>query len=596
MNPEMPEVMFLPLAAVGIEGLEGLDAGVLCRRLPDFVHQALNQGHAGPTGMLEVQSPPEEGPTRWVSFDAVPTAEEAFDLLPEGESVSAVVSGELSEFDGKLHVEFHCFFVEDLDEQRSSKIGGVIPADDPLAGLLPLVSRLAGILELPYCEPPRELLTRNGRAFWRFLQGLDNATLLSGDLEIAVPGDRVALMQPFAEALACDPRFGLALRVAQSTAAMAFADRLLGREEVKQFLDRCFAISPADGEGCVAVAEQLADLGDDRRAADWLELAARLDPPPPRALENLGILCANRGETDTARRLWLRGVEIDGHPDFFAHLARLSFAEKKLPEAWDLLRRGLWRLWERNARPGEWDEDAGASILLQYLHEHLDGNVPPADLVGDLLRLEPLLEDMDSIAIGLCLETLGRKDEARRALERGLDSWEGDFDLRDQGVRALLRLSVAGFERRFDRAARQATSGRKPADSLPTLKAYRDLQKEFWPALYYSARAKVRLGLVDEALDLLDEALKCRPWNRDLLLEAARLFDGKGNPKRALELIDKALERARDDPELCCARISFLLHLGREDAARDVLDEALRVNPADAGLRRLKRRLAARRR
>ena len=49
-----PEVMFLPLAAAAGEGWHGLDAGVLARRIPDFVHQVLNQGQIGPSAMLEL--------------------------------------------------------------------------------------------------------------------------------------------------------------------------------------------------------------------------------------------------------------------------------------------------------------------------------------------------------------------------------------------------------------------------------------------------------------------------------------------------------------------------------------------------------------
>ena len=334
MKPDMPEVMFLPLAVPSLEGFGDVDAGILARRIPDFVHQVLNQGQHGPTGMLEVQSPPDEGPVTWVLMDSPPDAEEAFDLLPEGEEVRAVVTGELMPVADGLRVEFHCYFVEDLDEQGSNKLGGLITYADPLAGLLPLVRRLARMLELPYHEPPQALLTKDGRAFLLFLQGLDNAMLLSGDLEIEGPKDRAELMQPFAEALGLDPQFGLALRVAHSTMAMALADSRLQKADLQRFLDRCFLVSPSDGEGCVAVAEQLSELGDEKRAIAWLQLATHLDPPPARGLENLGILFANRGDTKAARELWQKGIDLDGHPDFFAHMARLGFAEDRDEDAW----------------------------------------------------------------------------------------------------------------------------------------------------------------------------------------------------------------------------------------------------------------------
>ncbi|MCA9542645.1 MAG: hypothetical protein KC620_27300, partial [Myxococcales bacterium] len=51
-----PEVMFLPLAALDGGDWRGLDPGVVARRIPDFVHQVLNQGRVGPTAMLELQT------------------------------------------------------------------------------------------------------------------------------------------------------------------------------------------------------------------------------------------------------------------------------------------------------------------------------------------------------------------------------------------------------------------------------------------------------------------------------------------------------------------------------------------------------------
>ena len=47
-----PNVMFLPLAAVPSEAWGTRDPGVVARRIPDVVHQVLNQGQVGPPAML----------------------------------------------------------------------------------------------------------------------------------------------------------------------------------------------------------------------------------------------------------------------------------------------------------------------------------------------------------------------------------------------------------------------------------------------------------------------------------------------------------------------------------------------------------------
>ncbi len=586
-----PEVMFLPLAAAAGEGWHGLDAGVLARRIPDFVHQVLNQGQIGPSAMLELQTTSEGGPVTWVQMESPPERDEAFEFLPEELEVRAVVTGEIVPVEGGLRVEFHVFRDEDEDEFVTEKMGGVVQLQDPVPGLLRLTRHLARLLDVEYHAPPRGLLTSNGVAFQHFLQGLDNAMLLSGDLEIAVPDDREALIRPFADALALDPSFGLALRVANATTAIALDGARLDQEVVRRFLDRCYTAQPFDGDACVAVAEQLSDMGDDQRALLWLEYATHLDPPPPRGLESLGILMARRGDSGAARGLWEKGLDVDGHPDFFSHLAQLSFAEQREIDAWDLELRGLRRMRERTVRAGEWnDADRGAGVLLECLQAHLANRQPPTEVVTALSSLRSLLVGEDRVFLGLCLLACGLRREARVELTGGVRSL-GDLDVRDRAVRALLQLDVADFESRFAQASDRAQRGRNPRAALAEFQLWLHLQPEFWPALIFSAVAKRRLGEADEALDLLAAALEISPGQPDILLEMADLFDRRRNPKRALELVDEAIAERPREPRLHAARARYLRHLGRTEDARTCLDEARAAGMDSPELRRLARRL-----
>lgn len=592
MNDPAPEVMFLPLAVATVEGFGDLDAGVLARRLPDFVHQVLNQGQLGPTGMLEVQSPPDEGPVTWVVMDAPPEPDEAFEMVPDSADVRVVVTGMLAPARGGVRIEFIAYFQEEANEQFETRLLGVVPYGDPVPALLKMARRLARALELPWQEPPRGLLTRQGRAFFKFLDGLDNAMLLSGDLAIEGPADREVLLRPFAEALELDPGFGLALRVAHSTMAMALEGSRLEQSACQRFFDQCFSLHPWDGEGCVAVAEHLSELGDDRRALEWLQHATHLDPPPPRGLESLGIMFANRGDTVSARSLWLRGIDVDGHPDFFAHLARLYFAEDRELDAWDMVLRGIRRVHERAVRSGEWDEhERGAGVLLEYLHEHLTERKPIPEIADALTELCGLLVPEDRVGLGLCLQDLGRVEAARGELEAALEDEGLDLEQRDRVVRALLALDVPDFERQFAKVAEIATRGRDPAPCLPRLAEFQAHQPEFWPALFFAAVARRRLGDQEEALDLLAEALLLSPGQPDVLHQMALLFDLRGNPKRAIELVDEALEARPQEARLVAAKVTFLLHLGRSDAARELLRQALARGGADKELQRLRKRL-----
>lgn len=586
-----PEVMFLPLAATPSEVWGDLDPGVVARRIPDFVHQVLNQGQVGPTAMLELQTAADSGPVTWVQLDSPPDRDEAFDLMPHQLLVRAVVSGEIEPVDGGLRLEFHVFRDEDDDDFVTEKMGAVLSRKDPVTGLMKLARRLARLLAIPFHEPSTGLLTTNGRAFHQFLRGLDNAMLLSGDLEIAVPEDRGELIQPFAAAIEMDPGFGLALRIANATAALALHGARIDRESVRRFLDRCYSAHPFDGEACVAIAEQLSEMGDEDRAFAWLEYATELDPPPSRGLESLGILKARRGDPAAARGLWEKGLSVDGHPDFFSHLAQLNFAEGRSSDGWDFVVRGLRRLRERTLRAAEWGEaERGAGVLLECLQAHLTDRTPPPALADALMALRSMLSGDDRVALGLCLFSVGKRREARVELVAGMRAMH-DMAARDRAVRAMLQIDVADFEARFAKSTERSLRGRNPKQALAEYQLWLHLQPEFWPALYYSAIVKRRLGAFDEALDLLAAALEISPNQPDVLFEMAELFARRHNSKRALELVERALPQRATEARLHEAKARYLRDLSRADDARQVVARAITAGLDSPELRRLGRSL-----
>ncbi len=584
--------MFLPLAVADEEGFGDLDAGMLARRLPDFVHQILNRGTVGPTGVLEVQSPPEEGPVTWVVMDAPPDLEEAFELMPEDAEIRAVVCGELRAEAHGFHVEFHVYHNGCGDGHRmTTKVGLTIDRTAPVFGLTRLIRQLAPMLGLEYQQPPAGLLTDNADAFFHFLRGLDNAMLLSGDLMIRADIDSEMLMRPFAEALRLDPGFGLALRIASTTMVVAMAGARLDSDAARRFLDVCYSTLPIDGDACVAVADQLHEMGDEQRALAWLEHAAHLEPPPSRGLENLGILFANRGETIAARDLWLKGIDVDGHPDFFGHLARLHFAEDRALDAWDMLIRGLRRLGERLSRRSEWDDDGrGAGVLLQYMHEDLRDRSVPEDVVYLLQQLVGLLNGEDQVHLGLCLMMVGHTEEALRQLQSAGELEELENGVRDMRNRALLELEVGDFGRRFDRACQQAMRGRAK-HAVAELLGFLDVQPDYWPAMFYAAIGLRRLKRGDEALDLLDEALRLAPADDRILREMAEEFASRGNQKRALELFEQALMLRPTEAALWADKVRCLVRLGRFEEARIAVMAGLELDGGDRSLLAFQRQL-----
>ena len=570
----------------------GLDPWVLGRRIPDFLHQVINLGDTGPTGMLEVQSPPGDEPVHWVQFDEPPEPVEAFEMLPPDCKVPNVVTGSLSMAHEGLVVEMIVHSREDLDSVVAAKVQAQVSLDDPVVALCKLARHVARLLGVEYQDPPPSLMTGCGAAFFRFLHGLDSSALLSGDLEIEVREDTEVLMQPYADALGLDPQFGLALRAAHFTLGNALAESRIGASTCVNLIDRYLALCPSDGEACVQVADHLAGIGEDQRARDWLEHASHLSPPPPKSLENLGILCANSGDTIEARNLWLDGLDLNGHPDFLAHLARLAFAEGDLNDAWDKVLRGLRRIYERCVRASEWGVEAhDLGLLPRYLVDHLNDHDAPEEVIEALLDLRGLLTVAeDHVDLGKCLLTLGFVTESREEITAGLGD-DLDPSYRDDGIRALLSMDVKDFDRRFARASDEMALAVDPTAALAEMDEFLRWQPEFWPARYMKAMGCKRLGEEDLALDCLAEVLRVCPGQPDSLFEMAELFDARGNPKRALECVEEAVEAKSGDPQLYAAMARYLLALGRFDEARAAVSNAVELAPDDRDIRKLETRI-----
>jgi tetratricopeptide (TPR) repeat protein len=545
-----PDVYFLPLAPPKRRQLDGRDVGVMCRRIPDFLHQLINHGETGPTGMVELQTPL---PRR--SLDA----SEVFARVPRGEEVRAVVTGMLNTGHEGFEMELTIHFRPDPDAIRPITLSVTVDVRDPLPALTRLASRLAGILEIPY-SPSRVLVTRDPQALYRFLEGLDGSA-------------------PLSEILSLDPGFGLVLRVVHLRLAAALETGHLDRTACCRILDDCLRALPTDGEACVRVAGLLRSLGEEKRARAWLEQATGQPEPTAEALEALGLFW-ERGHPDRARELWQRGSELDGHPDFCAHLARLAFDGGDLHEAWSQVERGLRRILERRARRQEWPQDCNGTghhvgLLLRLVAEHLTTCRPPApvtalvrDLRGQLARPEERVE------LGLCLFRLGLAADGRTEVEAAL-SMDLDLRARDRAVRTMLALNVPAFERRFAAAVKAIRHSPHPSRGMQAMREFLIRQPEFWPGLFYLAIGLKGQGREDEALDALAEVLQMCPGHVGTLVEMAELFAARGNPKRALECVDEALRTRGQEARLHLRRAQYLEQLDRAAEAAAAVDRAL---------------------
>lgn len=530
-----PDVYFLPLELRAPKHVRGLDVEMVCRRIPDCLRLLINNGEAGPTGTVA----PEP---------------------PELEEVRAVVTGTLDVSHEGFELELRIHFRPDPEPIRSMTLSVPVSLRRPMPALTRLASRLAGILEIPI--PAATRLTPNPRAFYRFLAGLDGSV-------------------PLSEALSLDPGFGLALRVAHARLVAAMEQGKLDPRACRRLLDDCLAARPTDGEACAQVAELLQRLGEEERALAWLEHAVRLPGPPAPALEALGLL-ARQGDPDRARALWQQGADLDGHPDFSAHLARLAFDQGHLDAGWMHVASGLRRIQESLARRQQWPVDRRSmGRLLGWLAGAM-GTHQPAEEISDLLRdlrgRLPLSEER--VELGRCLEGLGLIADARAEVQSAL-AMDLALETRDRAVRVMLALDVPGFEGRFRAAAAAIRDGSKPARGMSAMREFMIRQPEFWPGLFHLAIGFKRQGREDEALDALAEVLQMRPGHAETLVEMADLFARRGNPKRALECVDEALE-SHGWAELHLRRADYLEQLDRAHEAAAAVDRALELRKLGA--------------
>ncbi len=536
-----PDVYFLPLVPRKATQLPGVDVELACRRIPDLLHHLINGGEPGPTRMVERQTPPAEE-VRAVVGGTLRTSHEGFELV--------------------VWIHFR-------PDRSSRTVRVTVDTRNPLPPLARLARRLAAILELPYRQPLG--CGRSAPAFYRLLEGLDG------------PPDK--LLAACVKVLFLDRAFPLALRIVRETLVRALEDGQLDRSTCRSVLDDCLRARPEDGEAAVAVAGLLHRLGEDERAIAWLEHAAGLPVPQGRALQALGFLLLERKPPDRerTRALWQKGAEVDGDPDFCAHLARLAFGEGDLVEGWLQVERGLLRFRERGARPQEWLEAnlvtrGAATLLLRCVAEQLVHGPPPrpvAELL-DALREGGVLGPEERVELGICLVGMGLSSEGRAELQAGL-GMDPDVDARDRGVRAMLALDVPAFERRFQVATETIRKSRQPGRGMRTMREFLIREPEFWPALFHLAVGLRRQDRTDEALDALAEVLQLHPAQPEALVEMAELFAARGNPKRALECVDEALRTHEREAQLHLRRAAYLERLDRPVAAAAATRRALEL-------------------
>jgi hypothetical protein len=186
-SPHGQHIFLLPLAVPRPESIDCAPPQMIARRLPAFWCDVLNADQPDRLALMEMRYDTGQGRgSEWLTLDRAPQADEVFGLLP-GPMPAVAVVGTLDGSHDGLALELEVLSSVGGEPLR---LGATMRLSDPAGDGLALARRLARALGLPIPGLSwHRLGTKDGPAFWSYLQGLDEvATLESGEV-IAEPLD-----------------------------------------------------------------------------------------------------------------------------------------------------------------------------------------------------------------------------------------------------------------------------------------------------------------------------------------------------------------------------------------------------------------------
>jgi predicted Zn-dependent protease len=98
-------------------------------------------------------------------------------------------------------------------------------------------------------------------------------------------------------------------------------------------------------------------------------------------------------------------------------------------------------------------------------------------------------------------------------------------------------------------------------------------------AFYGLAMSQTKLGLLSQAIDSLQKAIKLAPNDEDILRELGTSYVKLGETARAFPYLQRAYEINAEDPDTISSLGKAYENMGNYDRARDLYQQALKKNP-----------------
>lgn len=444
--------------------------------------------------------------------------------------------------------------------------------------------------------------TKSAEAYEFYMRGLDVLlTLRSDDMRLDAP-ERA--MQPFADAVDVDPKFGDALTAGMSCAlqAMEKNGRALSMEAILGVLAEWIERFPADArlyavatelllskkmlvealavvqKGLVAVnpaprdlvrrtADILVDLGRNAEALEHYRRAEEMQHDRL-VVERMATLCVMLQREEEARAHMERVLVDD--PERTDMLVRLALLEMRAGLD-DSLWRRLEAVFSTHNGPTEADLAKINGILVQKrapdtFRRVLRSFFPPESFTinGRILLVRSL-------------RLAGAALEARLGAER-LAKQNLSPEARSNLAREKLNLTLSGFDDRFAEAAKASVAEAGEPD-LGFIEQAICEEPDFWPARFLRGLTTARRGDLERALADFSFVLDKQPKN-DIVWYTKGLYLMKlGRHVEAVEHFETAIGINSKDGDYHLHLAISQAHLHQADKARASLARAQELRP-----------------
>jgi tetratricopeptide (TPR) repeat protein len=309
---------------------------------------------------------------------------------------------------------------------------------------------------------------------------------------------------------------------------------------------------PSDAHRATAqlsLADLLTELGRGDEAASLYRQVYAADPDNPWAAHRVGVLLADRGETEEAGKILLR-------------LARNPFARKKAAFA-------LAELSRRAGRAKDADEFEYTASLLPpdrdwpnpFAAEVAEFQRGRRVLMAQFSAQEGARDDRAAVHTATSLADQYPSVETQIILLRALVNVGdhpaalavGDDILRDGEGKGMatahqyLGLALLGMADRAEALGRKADAERQLAQAAASLGESARLKTDNAPAFLYRAKALMRLGRLKEAEAASRGAVQCRPQAWEGYLALAEVLATAGRKAEAITAAEQAVRLAHQN-------------------------------------------------